>query len=103
MLTARQSVGSADAVESMEWDGPLLGTPKNAGCLVIGRNLPAVDATCARIMELNPCAIGYLSGSSGKLGPIQEQNLRQRGEQIDTLRTRFELIDQPHLRGIARA
>ena len=101
--TVKPSLAIVDAVVGMEGDGPILGTPKNVGCLVIGRNLPSVDATCARIMELNPYAIGYLSGSSGKLGPIQEQNLRQRGEQIDTLRTRFELIDQPHLRGIARA
>ena len=101
--TVKPSLAIVDAVVGMEGDGPILGTPKNVGCLVIGRNLTSVDATCARIMELNPYAIGYLSGSSGKLGAIQEQNVRQRGEQIDTLRTRFELIDQPHLRGIARA
>src|SRR5579864_7730985 len=49
-----------DGVEGMEGNGPIQGTPKHAGVLVAGRNLPAVDATCCRIMGIGPAKIGYL-------------------------------------------
>ncbi|MEI7555787.1 DUF362 domain-containing protein [Candidatus Chlorohelix sp.] len=43
-----------DGIMAMEGDGPLFGTPKPAQVLVIGRDLVAVDATCARIMGFEP-------------------------------------------------
>ena len=35
-----------DGIVGMEGDGPIMGTPRQAGVLVMGTNLPAVDATC---------------------------------------------------------
>ncbi len=46
----------------------------------MGTNLPAVDATCARLMGINPWRIGYLAAASGRLGPIAERHIEQRGE-----------------------
>jgi uncharacterized protein (DUF362 family) len=82
-----------DGIIGMEGDGPIMGTPKPAGVLVMGRNLPAVDATCARIMGVNPQRILYLAGASGKLGTIREANIRQLGETIAAVHTPFALID----------
>ena len=56
-----------------------MGNPHHAGVLVMGRNLPAVDATSARIMGIDPQKISYLKKASDKLGPIRESLIRQRG------------------------
>jgi len=82
-----------DGIIGMEGDGPIMGTPKAAGVLVMGRNLPAVDATCARIMGINPLRIPYLDMAAGRLGPIREANIRQLGESIAMVRTPFALVD----------
>jgi uncharacterized protein (DUF362 family) len=83
-----------DGIIGMEGDGPIMGTPKPAGVLVMGRNLPAVDATCARIMGINPQRIPYLAGAAGKLGPIREAHIRQLGETIAGVRAPFALIEK---------
>ncbi|MEK6799056.1 MAG: DUF362 domain-containing protein [Planctomycetota bacterium] len=99
--TVKPHLAIVDAVVGMEGDGPIMGTPKPLGCLVVGTNLPAVDATCARLMKLNPYGVEYLTAASGALGPIHEHNVYQRGETIASLASRFAIIDSPHLQGIA--
>ena len=81
----------------MEGDGPIMGEAKTVGALVVGRNPVAVDAVCGRLMGLNPRRIAYLRGASGRLGPILEHNIEQRGEPIAALRTNFAILDAPHL------
>lgn len=83
-----------DGIIGMEGDGPIMGTPREAGVLVMGRNLPAVDATCARIMGIDASRIGYLRRASGSLGSIREASIRQRGEPIAAVRTPFALIEK---------
>jgi uncharacterized protein (DUF362 family) len=83
-----------DGIIGMEGDGPIMGSPKPAGVLVMGRNLPAVDATCARIMGINPHRIRYLAEASGRLGAIREAKIRQLGENIAAVQTHFALIDK---------
>lgn len=101
--TVRPALTIVDGIVGMEGDGPIMGTPKAAGCLLMGKNLPAVDATAVRVMGLNPYAISYLTSASGSLGPIHECNISQRGEPISSVETRFDVLDVPHLRGVARA
>jgi uncharacterized protein (DUF362 family) len=81
-----------DGIVGMEGDGPIMGKPKQAGVIVMGRNLAAVDASCARIMGINPQKVAYLAAASGRLGPIRESNIAQRGETIKSVRTNFELL-----------
>jgi len=83
-----------DGIVGMEGDGPIMGTPKHAGVLVMGRNLPAVDATCARIMGIDPHKVSYLAAASGRLGPIRDSDIRQRGEAIASVRTDFALVEK---------
>lgn len=87
-----------DGIVGMEGDGPIMGTPRHAGLVVMGTNLPAVDATCARLMGFDPFRIAYLRLASGRLGPIQDRHIQQRGEPIAELAQRFELLDLPHFR-----
>ena len=61
----RPHLAIVDGIIGMEGDGPVMGTPRHAGVLVMGTNLPAVDATCARLMKINPWKIGYLVGCLG--------------------------------------
>jgi uncharacterized protein (DUF362 family) len=102
-LTAavRPQLAIVDGIVGMEGDGPIMGTPKLAGVLVVGRNLPAVDATCCRIMGINPHKIKYLAAAQGRLGPIQAGAIKQRGENIAALQTAFALLDKiPAQRGL---
>ena len=85
-----------DGIIGMEGDGPIMGTPRHSGALVMGTNLPAVDATCARLMKINPWAVGYLVQASGRLGPIAERHIEQRGESIASLAQPFQLLDHPY-------
>jgi uncharacterized protein (DUF362 family) len=87
-----------DGIVGMEGDGPIMGTPKRANLLVMGENLPAVDATAARLMGLDPRRIPYLRSASGRLGPIGRWRIAQRAEPIAGLGQRFELFDHPWMK-----
>lgn len=91
--TLKPRFAIVDGIIGMEGDGPIMGTPKQAGVLVMGRNLAAVDATCARIMGIDPNRISYLA-AAGRLGPISEARIRQRGEPIQAVRTDFTLEER---------
>jgi uncharacterized protein (DUF362 family) len=86
-----------DGIVGMEGDGPIMGSPKQMGVLVFGTNLPAVDATCARLMGFDPIQIDYLNQASGRFGPIKESHIEQRGEPLSSLIKRFELLDHPSM------
>lgn len=97
--TIRPAFAIVDAVVAMEGDGPIMGTPKPCGFLAMGRDPVAVDATCARIMGLDPERIGYLREASGYLGNVAASRIVQRGEAAERFETRFALIDSMrHLR-----
>jgi uncharacterized protein (DUF362 family) len=83
-----------DGIVGMEGNGPIQGVPKFAGVLVAGRDLRAVDATCCRIMRINPLEIGYLRLSAGAEAPLIEPNIRQMGESIASVATPFQLIPE---------
>src|SRR5439155_6037802 len=80
-----------DAIIGMEGDGPIMGRPRALGFLAMGSDLPAVDATCARIIGLDPGKIPYLSIASAFLGNVAEDRIEQRGENLARYRTQFEV------------
>lgn len=91
--TLRPHFAIVDGIVGMEGDGPILGTPKAMGLIVMGQNLPAVDATCARVMGIDPRRVSYLAAASDWLGPIAEGSIDQRGEPIWTVRQDFSLVN----------
>lgn len=82
-----------DGIVGMEGNGPIQGTPKPVGVLVMGRDLVAVDSTCCRIMGINPEKVDYLR-MAANLGHLHSGRIDQRGESIASVRTNFALIDQ---------
>ena len=101
MRTLLGTVRRAKSQRCMEGDGPIMGTAKEANVLVMGKNSPAVDATCARIMGINPLKIPYLRSAAGLLGPVDEDKIEQRGELIKAVRADFKLVEEiPAHRGL---
>ena len=84
-----------DGIVGMEGDGPIMGTPRHSGVIVLGANLPAVDASCARLMGINPWKVEYLASASGLLGPVSARHIAQRGEPLASLTQTYRLIDHP--------
>ncbi|HXP84479.1 MAG TPA: DUF362 domain-containing protein [Bryobacteraceae bacterium] len=92
-----RSFAIVDGIVGMEGNGPIQGTPKPVGVLVMGRDLPAVDATCCRIMGIDPGKIEYLQMADDQnLGHVDESRVEQRGEPIAAVRTNFQLIPAFH-------
>ena len=84
-----------DGIVGMEGNGPIQGIPKPVGVLVAGKDPVAVDATCCRIMKIDPMRIRYLQLALGGSGSaILEQNIAQRGETIESVANAFELIPE---------
>ena len=93
--TCTPHLAIVDAITGMEGDGPLHGTAKHVGALVMGADLVAVDATCCRLMGLAPERLPTLVYAALKrLGRLKEADVPQVGEPIAALATEFELPPQ---------
>jgi uncharacterized protein (DUF362 family) len=97
-IWAPKTVAIVDGIVGMEGNGPIQGKPRKAGVIVAGANLPAVDATCCRLMGIDPGRVNFLAMSQ-HLGPADAAWIEQRGERPETLRQDFELMPMwAHLR-----
>jgi uncharacterized protein (DUF362 family) len=91
--TVKPGLAIIDGIVGMEGDGPIMGTPKPTGVIVMGTNLPAVDATAARIMGIDPTRVTYLRNADGRLGTLSLDEIVQRGETIASVHTDYQLMD----------
>ena len=82
-----------DGIVGMEGNGPIQGQAKHAGLVVTGSDLAAVDATCCRIMGIDPAMVGYL-GLVRKSWQLAEGAIEQIGELPAAVRTDFALIPE---------
>jgi uncharacterized protein (DUF362 family) len=95
-LTRTPELAIVDGIVGMEGDGPLNGTPRALGALIMGTDLVAVDATCCRLMRLAVEKIGYLVLANRKrLGLLREEQIQQLDVSIEELAQPFETV--PHL------
>lgn len=90
--TVKPHFAIVDGIVGMEGDGPIMGTPKQACVILMGRNVAAVDATGARLMGINPRKVEYLADAEHHLGPIRDSLISQRGESWRALATNFQLM-----------
>jgi uncharacterized protein (DUF362 family) len=87
-----------DGIVGMEGNGPIQGTGISSGVIVMGADRVAVDATCCRLMGLNPARIGHIKQAQ-HLGYWEEDLIAQRGDNVQTHRKEFSMIDEfAHLR-----
>jgi uncharacterized protein (DUF362 family) len=101
--TLPRKLAIVDAIDCMEGDGPILGSCKPMGLLLVGANLAAVDATAARIIGLDPARISYLQLAEHRVGPIREASIEQRGESWHSVASPFKILNEPHLQRLRAA
>ncbi|MBV9611813.1 MAG: DUF362 domain-containing protein [Acidobacteriaceae bacterium] len=80
-----------DGIEGMQGNGPILGTRIRSGVIVAGAHPPSVDATCCRIMQIDPEKVRYLQLVARRSG-INFDSIDQIGESLRSVTTRFALI-----------
>ena len=97
--TVRVQFTIVDGIVAMEGDGPIRGRARPMGFLAMGPDVVAVDASCARIIGLDPQKMPYLREAGRFLGHVAEDRIEQRGESPLRYRTRFDIVDHlTHLR-----
>ncbi len=90
--TRGPNLAIVDGVVGMEGDGPLHGTAKHVGALIMGVDPVAVDSTGARLMGIPPERIPTLVYAAAKrVGRLAEAEIPQLGEPIAALAQQFEL------------
>jgi uncharacterized protein (DUF362 family) len=89
----RKTFAIVDGIVGMEGNGPIQGSPKAAGVLVMGSDVVAVDATCCRVMSIDPEKVPYLHQAVG-IGNLDVHSIEQRGEAPERMRQRFRLLPQ---------
>jgi uncharacterized protein (DUF362 family) len=97
-----RTIAIVDGIDCMEGDGPIMGTAKHMGLVLVGANPAAVDATVCRLMDLDPWAVPYLRLAANRLGPIDDGSITQRGELWRPLKKPFAILDKPHLKLLVR-
>jgi len=94
----RKTFAIVDGIVGMEGNGPIQGSPIPVGAVVMGYVLVAVDATCCRIMGIDPARVDYIR-QVADLGQMDSSRIEQRGERPALVRRDFELVEQfQHLR-----
>ncbi len=75
-----------DGIVGMQGDGPLFGSAVASGALVVGADLVAVDATCARLMGFDPAQIDYLNFAAwAGIGAMDASRIELVGESLTRL------------------
>ena len=90
--TVRPDFAIVDGIVGMEGNGPIQGSPKPSGVLILGDDPVAVDATCARVMGLDPARIDHLAKAGMLLGHLQAEKIRQLGESVASVRIPFAVL-----------
>ena len=97
--TVRPRLSIVDAIVGMEGDGPIMGTAKPVGAVLMGTDLVAVDATAARMIGLRPERIPYIAEARRFLGNVATERIELRGEPLDRFVSPFNVLPPfAHLR-----
>jgi uncharacterized protein (DUF362 family) len=93
-LTVPVHYAIVDGVIGMEGDGPIMGTAKPVGVVIMGRRLLAVDCTAARIMGFDPAKIQYLATAGSHFPGLNDASIAHRGENPKRFATSFNCLPQ---------
>jgi len=84
----------ADGIVAMEGNGPLNGTPRRLGTIVLADDPVAADATCARLMGFEPERITHIREGARFLGNASPTLVDQVGEVVNAPATPFQLVPE---------
>lgn len=82
----------ADGIIAMQGNGPLNGTPRALGRIVLADDPLAADATCARLMGLAPNKVVHIRAGAQFLGNSSITLIQQIGEALQVPSTPFEIV-----------
>jgi len=84
----------ADAIVAMEGNGPLNGHPRSLNRIVLADDPVAADATCARLMGLDPTRITHIRIGAQFLGNASAERIDQVAEAVRPLADPFEVVPE---------
>ena len=84
----------ADAIIAMEGNGLLNGTPRPLGRIVLADDPVAADATCARLMGLEPDRVPHIREASKFLGNCRLEVIDQAGETVESPGVPFQVVPE---------
>ena len=82
----------ADGIVAMEGNGPLNGTPRALGQIILAEDPVAADATCARLMGLDPEKVAHIRAGSQFLGNSSVAQINQLGEPVSAPAAPFQMV-----------
>ena len=84
----------ADGITAMEGNGPLQGSARQLGKIVLADDPVAADATCARLMGFNPLRVRHLSEGCHFLGNVREDRIRMLAEGVGAPTRPFSVLPE---------
>ena len=89
----------ADGIVGMEGNGPLNGAARLLGTIVLADDPVAADATCARLMGINPDGVLHIHETAQFLGNSSLEFIEQLAEAVQPPETPFHVVPEfEHLR-----
>jgi uncharacterized protein (DUF362 family) len=89
----------ADGIVAMEGNGPLQGSSRHLGRIVLADDPVAADFTCARLMGLNPMRVNHLAQAAVFLGNGASDRIVHLGEPLPRTVQPFAVLPEfAHLR-----
>ena len=84
----------ADGIVAMEGNGPLNGTPRPLGTIVLADDPVAADATCARLMGFDPSRIVHIREGARFIGNASSALIDQAAETGDVPVAPFQVVPE---------
>jgi uncharacterized protein (DUF362 family) len=82
----------ADGITAMEGNGPLQGSPRDLGKIVLADDPVSADATCARLMGLEPARVKHIRMAADFLGNLDERAIEMLGDRMVEPRRPFAVL-----------
>lgn len=84
----------ADGIVAMEGNGPLAGSPRHLGKLVLADDPVSADATCARLMGFMPERLPHIAAGAKYLGNMSVEWIEQIAGQVVSPIVPFEVLQE---------
>jgi len=90
MTAVKPKLAVVDAIICQEGLGPIFGRPVEMNLIVAGKDLVAVDSTCARVIGYNPSeTLLTVNAAARGLGVMDPDQIQIVGEPLDGVKRRF--------------